>query len=129
MSAQPDTNTIAGKVAVMLAYQKGKRVEFSDADHRCVWQQRDNPCWDWMHNDYRIHPDDLDPPKFRPWKRGEVIVGTRLILKGSQNHQCLILEVLDDGLVMVGNRMSSPESLLEDFTLPDGSPCGVKVGE
>lgn len=52
MSA-PDTTTIAGKIAVMAAFEAGKKVEYRPY-HEKTWIPDSEPCWDWKFYDYRI---------------------------------------------------------------------------
>ena len=76
MKEQPDTYTLEGKIAVMQAALDGKRIqntalsgEWADVKQPLTWN------WNVPSCNYRIHPDDLNPPsekKWRPWKSEEV---------------------------------------------------------
>ena len=80
---QPDTTTLEGKIAVMQAWLDGKRIQFVLWDKTNPnWSNIDDPRWAWHNTNYRIHPDDLNPPpKYRAWTVKEVPVGALLRYK------------------------------------------------
>lgn len=62
MNQQPDTKTKQGRIAVMQAELDGKRIQCA-CDSRDSWEMVVNPSWNWLALNYRIHPDDLNPPR------------------------------------------------------------------
>lgn len=138
MNPQPDTSTLDGKIAVMEA-SKTRRIELRRRHSPSnAWYLCDNPknlAWNWEWYDFRVHPADLNPPpppSYRPWKPEEVPVGRALLHKcGDKRCKHLILNTEITGVYYSsGDRgqWSTYESLLEHFTLEDGSPCGVREG-
>lgn len=74
---------------------------------------------------YRVKPD----PSPRPWTPEEVPVGAVIQRKGTKN-RCLILAVLDCKPPQAVTQLTGQAGLdyiLANFTMPDGSPCGVVV--
>lgn len=116
----------------MQAFAEGKRVQFEDRDSQ--WQNLSRPGWDWGSWNYRIHPDDLNPPKLREWKTGEVPVGATL--KNIEESQCrwLILNSISGGITTAGGsegRTIPTKYFLENclHSIDGGKtwhPCGVK---
>lgn len=59
-----DTNTTAGKIALMQAYEDGKELEFKN--HKASsWEYLESgtgiyPAWDWLGSDYRIKPQTVE---------------------------------------------------------------------
>jgi len=69
MNTQPDTKTIEGKIAVMQAAKEGKRIQCDDKLDGGIWHAVGKPSWNWFNTEYRIHPDDLNPPDpYKPFK-------------------------------------------------------------
>jgi len=67
----------------------------------------------------------LPLPKYRKWTMAEVPVGHVVRQKHSHN-RFVILGVNEDGVHL----LDDPQSLLTmlyDFTMEDGSPCGVEI--
>jgi hypothetical protein len=55
----PDTSTTAGKIAVMQAFEDGKKIQ-AKRKASGVWVQADAPTWDWYGVEYRIAPEPLE---------------------------------------------------------------------
>lgn len=51
--------TLAEKIAVMQAFERGERVE---TRHKAggTWVECERPLWDWFRFDYRIAPKPID---------------------------------------------------------------------
>jgi len=74
MNTQPDTSTLEGKIAVMQAALEGKRIQYRQYNSDWSSTAAKGACWSWHNTNYRIHPDDLNPPpakKWRAWRYGE----------------------------------------------------------
>lgn len=60
--------TTAEKIAVMAAFEEGKKIEINTQDgsgfHRIGW----TPNWNWEENDYRISPQPAPIPMTIPWE-------------------------------------------------------------
>ena len=123
---QPDTSTLEGKIAVMQA-ARTKRIQFSRTSEwnnitvgYCVWN--------WELNNYRIHPEDLNPAQYRPWTFEEVIIG-KTIKSKSNNWFGLILAKYESSVLIAGHSSTYGfKDLLDYFVIEsDSSPCGVKI--
>lgn len=134
MNNQPDTTTTEGKIEVMQAFAAGKRVQFEDRDSQ--WQNLSIPGWDWQSWNYRIHPDDLNPPKLRPWRPEEVPVGA-LIRSGRLPNGRAIITYVDGNQIVdstpngIGRNQYSTGLALRKFehSIDGGKtwlPCGVR---
>lgn len=53
-----DTNTTAGKIAVMQAYEDGKEIEI--IKNGVAVPLEHSPKWDWLCIDYRIKPQTVE---------------------------------------------------------------------
>lgn len=53
--------TLAEKIAVMQAAERGEEIETKLQDDKGIWIKVANPLWDWYNNDYRVKPK---PQKF-----------------------------------------------------------------
>lgn len=53
--------TLAEKIAVMQAAERGEEIETKFQDDKGIWIKVANPLWDWYNNDYRVKPR---PQKF-----------------------------------------------------------------
>lgn len=62
MNKQPDTSTTAGKIEVMQACINGQRIQ-SSSTPVLDFHNNSSPAWTWDAHTYRIHPDDLNPPR------------------------------------------------------------------
>lgn len=49
--------TTAEKIAVMQAFEQGKKIEFRKDPGRGEWTPTGNPTWNWAFFEYRIRPD------------------------------------------------------------------------
>jgi len=81
MNQQPDTSTTQGKIAAMTAFEQGKRIQFRfiiDPE----WEDIAYPYWHWGSCDYRIHPDDLNPPDPYQHLKDALAAGKRIRMKG-----------------------------------------------
>jgi len=67
----------------------------------------------------------LPLPKYRKWTMAEVPVGKIVRQKGTDN-RFIVLGVNEDGVHILGEAMSFL-AMLNEFTMEDGSPCGVEI--
>jgi hypothetical protein len=92
MSAR-DTNTTAGKVAVMQAALAGKPLESRLRDGSGEWKPMGPPStwettWDWLNRDYRISPTprewciyvdaETGQPRWAAWTAAHAKLGIRV---------------------------------------------------
>jgi hypothetical protein len=134
MNTQPDTTTLAGKIAVMQAAAEGKRIEIR-VRHGGNWCIDPTPQWDWIMFLYRVHPDDLNPPptpKLRPWRPEEVPLGALIQCKGGGCWRTMIVgyNQAQTPSVLIPDGRISPETLFnfDEHSLDGGRtwlPCGV----
>jgi hypothetical protein len=137
VNQQPDTTTLKGKIAVMQAAEDGKRVQYSWGHRGDNWvdcASSTSPAWAWEVSTYRIHPDDLNPPKLRPWRQEEVPVGAQIRYKNnSLAHRHLIVSSSPCGLA--GHDTNWDYGLLfsaMEHSTDNGKtwhPCGVLEGQ
>lgn len=50
--------TTAEKIAVMQAFERGEKVEYSDGCGR--WYEVSDPSWDWLEYEYRVAAKPID---------------------------------------------------------------------
>jgi len=55
-----DTNTTAGKIAVMQAFEDGKTIDSIKLDIENKWKVTTYPTWSWHTYDYRIKPQTVE---------------------------------------------------------------------
>lgn len=132
MNQQPDTKTLAGKIAVMQAHADGKRIQgmMRGPDDSSGWRGGVIPSWNWDECDYRIHPDDLNPRKpatYRQWTPEEAR-GCWIKRKQEHTDTAYLITGTTSVLAQFDNSWFGYAYLLEHCTLLDGSPCGV-MGE
>lgn len=131
MNTQPDTTTLAGKIAVMQAAAEGKRIEFSHPVHNNEWRIITEPSWQWGVANYRVHPDDLNPKALRPWRPEEVPLGAQFRIYGAHGYRSIALAVRpSEHGVRFYDVVVTTELLLSDHqhSLDGGRtwlPCGV----
>lgn len=126
MNTQPDTTTLAGKIAVMQAWIEGKKIECNRtrAGHLADWQPTPEPVWDWALYDYRIAPESLKP-KYRPWTQNEIPFGVALKHKNSSWIGLITSSYKTEVVLGTDEKCTSFQCLLDNYTLLDGTPCGV----
>lgn len=108
-------------IEVMQGYVDGKQIE-SRSSPKISWGPCENPIWNFVTRDYRIKPE----PKVVPWTLETCPVGELVISKfGSARYVILAAHI--DGTCKVATGWISFETMLKDFTLEDGSPCGTPV--
>lgn len=126
MNTQPDTTTTEGKIAVMQAALAGKKIECNRtlAGHLADWQPTTQPAWDWGRYDYRIAPEP-ERPKYRPWTQNEIPFW--VVLKHKNSSWIGLITSSDKAAVVLGSdqKCTSFQCLLDNYTLLDGTPCGV----
>lgn len=62
-------------------------------------------------------------PKYRKWTIAEVPVG-QVVRLGGGDFRYLILAADDEGVHLLGDHYKL-QVMLDEFTMEDGSPCGV----
>lgn len=131
-----DTSTTAGKIAVMRAFEDGKKIQFRSRSHtESPWTNPIEPVWSWDTDDYRIAPE---PPKKKlvPWEVTPALIG-KIVKHKKDILACGISTVnLKGKRVMVGISWWSVDELLNEFMelTWNGnewveSPCGTEVTE
>jgi len=118
---------------IMSAFIDGKIVQ-------CKWRtdvewrelSTIDPVWNWTDFEYRIKAE----PSYRPWRTvDEVPVGAIIRDKRSSNLRTMIGGVWtrkngESTVVKLMAGHTDPVTtpwLLENYTLDDGSPCGIKI--
>jgi hypothetical protein len=96
------------------------------------WISVITPCWDWERIEYREVPKPPPPPVLRPWDAREVPMGAfyRQNCRHSTRMSIVGVEYNDAGetCVYLGNGSHITATQLRDeWTLWDGTPCGVMV--
>lgn len=110
------------RLHLIQAFAEGKRVQKLLAKG---WTDMDGePCFDADIKNYRIAQE----PTYRPWKPEEVPVGAVVRHKDNSIVRHVIVACTND-IVWTGPsaRYSLP-NMLANWTMADGSPCGVKEG-
>jgi len=140
MNQQPDTSTLKGKIAVMQAALKYGRFQIRTDDND-LWHNNCAPIcryfFDFQKMQYRIHPDDLNPPqpkKWRAWIRGEnPPVGSLLRSIFEPKVTLLVITSMPDGFYTILDaqvKWSDLKTAFSDVEISyDGGntwqPCGV----
>lgn len=124
-------------IKVMQAYTEGKVIEVKRVRDlppgaSPEWTSAPFcPTWNWAIFDYRIAPEP-PKPKYRPYNDNELIglVGNRLKYKQTGD-VLLVLGALQTDVAIRLSFVAAPnqdgESLFNNFTHLNGSPCGVKL--
>lgn len=127
----PDTSTLAGKIAVMQAVFEGKRIEGIERNsYHPKWFLFSDPLWNWKDYDYRIAPEPPKPPepKYRPWNADDMILGVAIKTKANPSRKKLIVAQFHNTVFFGSSHEHIPyEHLFAHWTLLDGSPCGVRL--
>lgn len=109
---------------LLKAYAEGATIQYMADGHWADFTSGDSPAFSEHPNYYRIKPEQ----KYRPWKLNEVPLGRvvrhKLVLGRSQLVSCLPNDK-DGSVYVAGLGTYSPFSMLGDFTMDDGTPCGV----
>jgi hypothetical protein len=86
MNKQPDTSTTAGKTAVMTAAHLGLRIQSEERGFRLGFCDDKDPSWNWRDWDFRIHPDDLNPPDPYQHLKDALAAGKRIGIKSTNRY-------------------------------------------
>jgi hypothetical protein len=98
-----------------------------------LWQPFDGNRWDHALYRYREAPKPPPAPVLRPWEHHEVPVGSVIRRKCNPSTRMLIVGVKyndsgETGVYLGGNGAHvSAGQLRDEWTLWDGTPCGVMV--
>lgn len=107
--------TTKEKIAVMQAYEDGKKIEICGKTEK-VWHNAISPDWNWAACDYRIKQE----PEYVPFTfEDAVFLIGKIVRCKLQDYVALIISVTKDG-----TSVDDFKPLLDDFTFLDGSPCG-----
>ena len=116
-------------IEVMQAYEMGEKIECFNDDYE-QWIDVNNPIWDWLHNDYRVKLnyapfDTADEFLKAQRKHGiDIIAFGELYANSYIDCYCTVfLYNGDETSVFTFNF----ETLLENCTFADGTPCGKEV--
>ena len=114
-------------IEVMQAYDRGEKIECFNDDYE-QWKDIDNPIWDWLHNDYRVKPKYVPfdtPYDFFTAQREH---GIGIIAFGelytNSYIDCYCNVFLYNGRDIFTFNF---ETLFENCTFNDGTPCGKEV--
>lgn len=103
---------------IITAFAEGKMVEWFSCGS---WTLAPEPKWD-DNVKYRIKPE----PLLRPWNPEEMPVGAVVKSKSNPTLRRIIMATEVDGTPVLGGYGSIHAStLLENWMLDDGKPCGV----
>ena len=116
-------------IEVMQAYDRGEQIECINDDYE-QWKDVDSPIWDWMHNDYRVRPKyaPFDTPyEFftaqREHGRGIIACGELYADSYIDCYCNVFLYNGDETNIFTFNF----DTLFENCTFNDGTPCGKEV--
>lgn len=125
MNQQPDTTTTRGKTEVMLASET-KRILSTrlSTGITTVIPFGVETVWNWKEYLFQIHPDDLNPPQYRPWTSEEVPLLAKIENKSTGTRS--VIHHIDNNRVSIGFLNFTFDDLLKHWVLEDGAPCGVK---
>jgi hypothetical protein len=115
------TEKVAEQIKVMQAYLNGKQIEAKSYYSVLDWEVVMCPTWNWYAQDYRVKPEK---PLYRPWNLGEIPVGCTICFKQNPSSKVLI-SANTGGRVWCCGKANSAEGVLRNYTMPDGSPCGI----
>ena len=115
-------------IEVMQAYESGEQIEcFNDEQ----WKDVNNPIWDWLHNDYRVKQKKYVPfdtaEEFLAAQRKhgiDIIAFGELYANSYIDCYCTVFLYNGDGTSVFTFNF---ETLLENCTFADGTPCGKEV--
>ena len=115
-------------IEVMQAYESGEQIEcFNDEE----WKYVKNPVWDWLHNDYRVKQkkyvpfEDAEEFLAAQRKHGiDIIAFGELYANSYIDCYCTVFLYNGDGTSVFTFNF---ETLLENCTFADGTPCGKEV--
>lgn len=120
----PDTSTTRGKIEVMEAAEKGEKIEVARRECGDLrWTQDESPTWNWSMWEYRIAPKP-SPPKYRPWRMEEVPVG--IVIQHKITHFRWLITGASKNWIHTEEGVNTYGDMLNDYTLLDGSPCGMR---
>ena len=118
-------------IEVMQAYERGEQIErkFLDNDD-CCWVEVRAPLWDWYRSDYRVKPNyvpfDTAEEFFEAQrKHGRDIIACGELYANSYI-DCYCNVFLYKG-IETNTFTFNFETLLENCTFADGTPCGKEV--
>lgn len=110
---------------IITAWTEGRVIQVTDSEKVTWWDLHayESATMHFPPDQYRIKPE----PKLRPWKPEEVPVGEKPLWIKSKDGKIKsqIVEV-QSITVWCGSSIIHYDVLLEDWTLLDGSPCGVE---
>jgi hypothetical protein len=122
--------TLAGQIAVMLAYGRGERLlsRQKSTGNKLPWVPIEIPDWNWSSYEYCID-EPPQPAEYRPYEHGELVglMGGRIkLIKDNDNTVYMITSVIGNE-ALIGRFYTSSEELLRNFVWMDGSPLGVLI--
>ena len=116
-------------IEVMQAYDIGEKIECFNDDYE-QWRDVNNPIWDWLHNDYRVKPnyapfDTADEFLTAQREHGICIIACEELYANSYiDCYCSVFLYNGDGTNVFTFNF---ETLLENCTFADGTPCGKEI--
>ena len=117
------------RITVEEHFANGGLIESRDSNSK--WAVDNNPKFNWCEHDYRIKPE----PKYRRFKKGDIVLGAIVREKGDRNHIRLVTsQAIVDGLLSVafGFGFIKAEKLFNEYEVSvDGGltwgPAGVPL--
>ncbi len=110
---------------IITAFVEGKTVQISQFEGAGWKDIGDGAIWMKEAGRYRIKPE----PKLRPWKPEEVPVGA-VVRRRADGLRQLLLGASNNGChIYIYEKSLGFETILKEWELLDGSPCGVAVSE
>lgn len=135
------TKTIEEKIDVMLHYNSGGKICFTDIYNvqRVVDKTNFTPLWDWANFDYSIYKED----EYRPYestkefvydycKKTDIIPDSYALpiiwVKSKlTNAMYVVSSIQDESIMFTVDSSISLKILFEQYTFLDGSACGIKL--
>lgn len=113
-------------IAVITAFEKGKKIEYSNKSHSIREWKQDNPVWNFNEYDYRI----AEEPEYVPYDGTQegTLVGRVVVDKERKNSFLIIGEDKHDKHfnLMIGDiEWESYKDLFEFYQFSDETPCGM----
>ena len=101
------------------AHKAGKVIQYKSSSG--VWSDV-TPSWCVEPARYRIKPE----PKCRPWRTVDEVPIGKIVVSKCGRMRSLVTSALNDSAgILIGPKNTHATIFFEDYTMEDGSPCGV----
>ena len=113
-------------IAVLSAFEQGKKIECIDKYMKDEWEEVNNPSWNFRDYNYRI----VEEPEYVPYDGTQegTLVGKIVISKSTSKIKMITGEdkLSEEYNVMIGdNEWESYEYLNKYYKFLDETPCGM----